>query len=474
MSTYDAVVVGSGPNGLAAAITLARAGRSVVVLEENDSIGGAVRSDELTEPGFVHDLGSAVHPLGRASPFMRSLDLESHGVEWVVPEAAVAHPLDGDRAAVAWNDLDRTIDGLGIDGHAYERFYRYWIENYDDLVEFTMSPLLRVPDHPLLAARFGALSVPPAALTARTVWRGDLGRALFAGHAAHSVLPLSAPFTTSFGILMGAAVHVVGWPFPRGGAQALADAMAAILLEHGGEIRTSHRVESLADVPDTRAIVFALGPHQVEAIVGNEFPDRYRRSLRSFRYGPGAWKLDLALSDPIPWANPDVLAAGTVHVGGTLDEVIAAERAVGRGRHPDRPFVLVAQHTLADPSRAPTGRHTAWAYCHVPNGSTVDRTEAILAQIERFAPGLRDVIISVRATSPAELQRRNRSLVGGDVGGGSHRGGQLLFRPRPQLHPFDTPVDRYFIGSASTTPGGGVHGMGGAGAAERALATVLR
>lgn len=474
MSRYDAVVVGSGPNGLAAAITLARQGRSVAVLEANKTIGGAVRSAELTEPGFIHDIGSAIHPLGRASPFFASLDLESHGLRWITPEAAVAHPLDGGRAAVVWNNIDRAARGLGEDEHAYLRFFRYWVENFSDLVEFALSPVLQIPHRPLLAARFGAIAGLPAAMTARGVWRTDEARALFAGHAAHSMMPLTAPLTTSFGMLLGSAPHTVGWPFPEGGAQSLTDALVSVLTELGGEVRVEHPVRSLADIPDATAVIFALGPHQVESIVGDEFPDRYRRALRAFRYGPGAWKVDFALSEPIPWANSDIAAAGTVHLGGTIDEIVEAEGLTARNKHADKPFVLLAQQTLADPSRAPAGKHTAWAYCHVPNGSAIDRTAAIEAQIERFAPGFHDVVIASRSTSPADLEAQNHSLVGGDVGGGSHRRLQLVFRPRVQLSPYDTANDRFFIGSASTAPGGGVHGMGGVGAAERALATILR
>jgi phytoene dehydrogenase-like protein len=473
MSRLDAVVVGSGPNGLAAAITLAQAGRSVTVLEANDTIGGATRSAELTLPGFVHDLGSAIHPLGVASPFFRSLDLESHGLRWIYPEASVAHPLDDGRAAMAWKDLDRTADGLAADATPYRRFFRYWVEHPDELADFALRPLLRIPGNPATAVRFGALSTPPATVTARSVWKTEEARALFAGHAAHSILPLGAPFTTSFAILLGASAHSVGWPFPQGGAQAIPDALASILRDLGGTIETGRDISSMGDLPDSTAVIFAIGPHQVERIVGDRFPERYRRSLRGFRYGPGAWKVDYALSEPIPWTNPDVHRAGTVHVGGTLDEIVDSERATAKGRYVP-PFVLLAQHTLADPTRAPAGKQTAWAYCHVPNGSEVDRTDAIEQQIERFAPGFRDCVLARHVSSPAILHEGNKCLVGGDVGGGSNKGSQLFFRPRPQANPFTTADPQIFLGSASTTPGGGVHGMGGVGAAERALSTILK
>ncbi len=476
MSNRDAVVVGSGPNGLAAAITLARAGKSVTVLEANDTVGGAARSAEITEPGFVHDLGSAIHPMASASPFFGEIfpDLERHGLKWVTPPAAAGHPLDGGRAAIAWNDLDRAADGLAEDGAAYRAYYERWTEGIDRLVDLALNPLVRLPPHPIFAARFGAAAALPATTTARRTWQSKEAQALFAGHAAHAILPLTAPFTSSFGLLLGALAHSSGWGFPAGGAQSLIDAMVALLEELGGEIRTGHRVETLSDLPSATATIFTLTPGQVESIAGSHFSDRYRASLRNFAYGPGAWKVDYALDQPIPWTNPELCSAGTVHVGGTLDEIVRAEAAVGAGRHSDRPFVLVAQHSLFDKRRAPDGKHTAWAYVHVPNGSTVDQTEALERQIERFAPGFRDVIRTRTTTSTVQLEAQNANLVGGDVGGGSYAGTQLFMRPRPQRNPFTTPDDSLFIGSAGTTPGAGVHGMSGAGAATRALQTVLR
>ena len=476
MSNHDAVIVGSGPNGLAAAITLARAGRSVTVLEANATIGGAARSDELTEPGFVHDLGSAIHSMVKASPFFSEIlsDLERHGLEWVMPPAGVAHPLDDGRAAIAWNDLDKTVEDLGEDGAAYRSYYEQWIHSIDEVADLALNPLLRVPPNPFLAARFGALAALPAATTARRTWQSDEAQALFAGQAAHAIVPLTSPFTSSFGLLLGALVHAHGWGFPRGGAQSLTNAMAAFFTELGGTISTGHRVSALSDIPRSKATIFALTPRQVENIAGEHFPDRYRMSLRNFVYGPGAWKVDYALDEPIPWTNPDVASAGTVHVGGTLDEITTAEASVATGKHADRPFALLAQNSLFDDRRAPAGKHTAWAYVHVPNGSTADRTDALERQIERFAPGFRDIVRTRKTTSTAQLEARNANLVGGDVGGGSYRGMQLFMRPRPQRNPFTTPDDSIFIGSAGTTPGAGVHGMGGYGAARRALRTALR
>lgn len=472
----DAVVVGAGPNGLAAAITLARAGRSVVVLEANSTVGGAARTMELTEPGVRHDIGSAIHPMVQASPFFRPIldDLRQRGLSWVTPAAAAAHPLDDGRAAVAWNDLGRTADALGPDGRAYRRYYEPWVERIDDLLEFALRPLLRIPKSPLLAARFGATAALPASTTANRVWSTDEARALFAGHAAHAILPLTQPFTSSFGVLLGSLAHSSGWGFPVGGAQGITDAMAAYLRSLGGTIETDHPVHSLADLPDARCTIFSLSPWQIAEVAQDRLPARYKSALTAFRYGAAAWKVDYSLDGPIPWTNHDVASAGTVHVGGTLDEIVAAEAEVARGGHPERPFVLVAQHTTFDPTRAPEGLHTAWAYCHVPNGSTTDQTEAIERQLERFAPGFRDLVRHRHVSSPADLYAMNMNLVGGDIGGGSYSGRQLFFRPRAQPNPFDTPDESIFIGSASTTPGAGVHGMAGHGAAERALQTVLR
>lgn len=476
LDSADVVVVGSGPNGLAAAITIAKAGLSVVVLEANETIGGATRSAELTEPGFIHDVGSAIHPMVKASPFFNGVahDLARHGLEWIDPPAAAAHPLDDGRAAIAWRDFERTIEGLEADGPAYRKFYSPWVDRADALVDLTLHPLLRVPKHPLIGARFGASAALPAATTARRIWEGDLGRALFAGHAAHAILPLTAPFTSTFGILLGSLTHSVGWGFPAGGAQSIVDYMAALLRELGGEIHTGQTVQSMKDTPTSQATIFSLSPRQLEAIVGDGFPASYRAKLNKWRYGPGVFKVDFALDEPIPWSNPDVGEAGTVHVGGELDEIVLAEAEVAAGRHSERPFVLLAQHTLFDPSRAPAGKHTAWAYCHVPNGSALDQTEAIESQIERFAPGFRDVVRSRHTSTTTTLEAGNMNLVGGDISGGSHDGTQLVARPMLQANPFDTADETIFLGSASTTPGAAVHGMSGMGAANRVLEKVFK
>ena len=474
-NVVDAVVVGSGPNGLAAAITLAKAGRSVTVLEANETIGGGARSAQLTEPGFVHDLASSIHPMVKASPFFNSIsdELIAHGLEWVDPPAAAAHPLEGGRAGIAWKSFEKTIEALGDDGAAYRRYYKMMVKNSDALVDLALNPLLRVPKNPLVGARFGAAAALPAATTARRMWKSDEAQALFAGHAAHSILPLTSPFTSTFGVLLGTLSHSVGWGFPKGGAQSLVEAMASLLKSLGGEIRTGHPVESLANIPDSRATIFTLSPSQLEAIVGDRFPTKYRKRLSAWRYGPGAFKVDYALNEPIPWANADVAQAGTVHIGGTLDEIVTAEAEVAAGTHSPRPFVLLAQHSNFDSSRAPEGKHTAWAYCHVPNGSTQDQTNAIEDQIERFAPGFRDTVIARHTTNTAALETQNMNLIGGDIGGGSYEGTQLFARPMAQANPFDTADPAIFLGSASTSPGAGVHGMSGFGAAERAIEKVL-
>lgn len=467
--TLDAVVVGSGPNGLAAAITLAQAGRSVTVLEAAPEPGGATRSGPLVGEGYVNDLGSAIHPLGKASPYLSSLDLEDHGLQWITPPAAVGHPLDGGRAAIAWNDLDRTVAGLGRDGPAYRAMADPLIRRFDALMDLSLRPWQRIPPNPVFAARFGVQAIMPASLLARVKFHGDLARGLFAGHAAHAVLPLSRPFTSAFGLMFAATPHVVGWPFPKGGAASIARAMVSKLESLGGVVQTDSPVRSLSDLPSSAQIIFDLTPIQVLQITGSHFPSRYRASMGRFKYGPAVFKLDYALDGPIPWTNPDLAQTACVHVAGSIEEVEQSEATVGRGQHADRPFLILAQHTLFDPSRAPEGKHTAWVYCHVPNGSRVDMTARIEAQIERFAPGFRDLVITRHRSDSAALQRWNSNLVGGDIGGGAMAGTQLVARPRLQFSPYTTPDPRMFIGSASTWPGGGVHGMAGHQAALAAL-----
>ncbi|CAA9524004.1 MAG: Phytoene dehydrogenase and related proteins [uncultured Thermomicrobiales bacterium] len=464
---YDAVVVGAGPNGLAAAITLARAGRSVLVLEANDAVGGGARSAGLTLPGFVHDLGSAIHPLALASPFFRTLPLDRHGLRWIQPEVPLAHPLDGHGAVLLERAVAATAAGLGEDAAAYAALMAPLVRDATRLIPGALAPL-RVPRHPLAMARFGLLGVRSAERVADR-FAGERARALLAGSAAHSFLRLDQSLSAAFGLILTLVGHAVGWPIPAGGSQSIADALAAHLRELGGEIRTGFPVASLVDVPDSRVVLFDLTPRQVLAIAGDALPPGYRRQLGRFRHGPGAFKLDYALDGPIPWTDPACLRAGTVHLGGALEEIAAGERAVRSGRHPERPFVLLAQQSLFDPSRAPAGQQTVWAYCHVPNGSTQDMTAAIEAQIERFAPGFRDRVLARVATAPADLQRQNATLAGGDINGGVQDWRQLFTRPAPLFPPYATPNPRLYFCSASTPPGGGVHGMCGHFAAKSAL-----
>ena len=467
--SYDAVVVGAGPNGLAAALTLGRAGKSVLVLEAAATVGGGTRTEELTRPGFRHDLCSAIHPLGVGSPFFKTVPLTEHGVEWIEPPLAVAHPLDDGTAGTLARSLDETARALGPDGNAWRRLFGPLVAGWDDLAPALLGPVLRVPRHPFRMAGFGVRAVWPAATLARTLFRTERARGLFAGLAAHAILPLEDPLTAAFGLVLGMSGHAVGWPLPKGGSQTIADALAALVRSHGGEIVTGAPVAALADLPPARATLFDITPRQLLAITGDRLPARYRRRLERYRYGPGVFKIDAALDGPIPWRAAECARAGTVHLGGTLAEVAAAESAVWRGGHPERPFVLVAQQSLFDATRAPVGQHTLWAYCHVPNGSTVDMTEPILGQIERFAPGVRDRILALTAHGPAALERRNANYIGGDIGGGANVVDQMIGRPAWRLDPYATPVPGTYLCSSSTPPGGGVHGMCGLLAAQSAL-----
>jgi phytoene dehydrogenase-like protein len=464
----DAIVVGSGPNGLAAAIALARAGVSVRVLEAADVVGGGMRSEQLTLPGFVHDVCSAIHPLAVASPFFRTVPLGELGVEWIESPAALAHPFDDGTAAVLERSPEATGDTLGVDANRYRRLFQPLAESVDSILEDLLAPL-HAPAHPLAFARFGLLAGLPAAALARLAFRGSRARGFFAGLSAHSLLPLTQPATAAFGLTLGMLGHAVGWPFPRGGSQRLADALAAHLRSLGGEIETGRRVESLAELGDTAAVLLDVTPRQLVAMSGGALPDRYRRRLERYRYGPGVFKLDWALDGPIPWRAEQCARSATVHLGGTLEEIVASEREPWRGSVSERPYVLLAQQSLFDPSRAPEGKHTAWAYCHVANGSTIDMTERIESQVERFAPGFRDRILARSALGPARLEAHDANLVGGDINGGAADLRQLFTRPVARRSPYTTPLPGVFICSASTPPGGGVHGMCGLHAARAAL-----
>lgn len=460
----DAIVVGAGPNGLAAAIELARAGRRVRVYEAADEVGGGTRSAELTLPGFVHDPCASVHPLSLASPFLRSLDLGRHGLSWVQPGAPVAHALSPARSIVPPRRLDDPAldEALGErDARAWRRLFGGLVDRWDDVMPAVLGPVLRPPRHPLLLARFGLPAALPASALARLAFRDPPARALFAGLAAHSMLPLSAPLSGSFGMVLGLLAHAVGWPLARGGSGAIARALAAEAECLGVELVTGTRIDALASLPPARAVVLDLTPRQVVALAGDRLPPAYRRALERFRYGPGVFKVDWALDGPIPWRDPATAAAATVHLGGPLAEVVRSEAAVGRGQVAQAPFVLLVQPTLADPTRAPAGKHIAWAYCHVPNGATTDLTARIEARIEQFAPGFRDLVLARRAKTAADMEAWDANYVGGDINGGLGDWRQLLFRPVVRWNPYTTPVPGLFLGSSSTPPGGGVHGMSG-------------
>jgi phytoene dehydrogenase-like protein len=466
--TPDAVVVGSGPNGLAAAILLAQAGLRPAIREAAPAVGGGLRSEALTLPGFTHDVCAAVLPFAVASPCFRSLPLHEFGLDWVEPPAALAHPLDDGTAAVLERSLDATAVGLGPGGASWRGLLAPFVDAWDRLAADVLAPPLHVPRHPLLLARFGLRALQPATLLARGL-RGTAARALFAGCAAHSFLPLEALGTGAFGLLLAAAGHAVGWPIVRGGSQRLAGALAGYFRSLGGEIRTSAAVRHLDELRPAEVVMLDVGPYQVARIAGDRLPAGYRRALRRYRYGAAAFKLDWALDGPVPWTAPECARAATVHLGGTLEEIAAAEAAPGRGEVHERPFVLFVQPTLFDASRAPPGKHTAWAYCHVPNGCTLDVTDRIERQVERFAPGFRERILARSVMPPAELERRNANLVGGDIGGGATDLRQVFARPVARVSPYRTPIRGVYICSASTPPGGGVHGMGGYCAARAAL-----
>lgn len=464
-------VVGSGPNGLAAAITLARAGVPVQVFEAASTPGGGMRSAELTLPGFIHDVCATVVATALVSPFFATLDLASLGVEMLHPEVPLGHALD-DGAVLLHRSVDETADGLGRDAGAYRRLMGPLVRDADAgrLMPSILGPVLRLPRHPLAMARFALPAMAPATVLGRLAFREPRARALLAGLSAHGMVPLRQPLTASFGLVLGMSAHQVGWPVVRGGTVRLAEAMVEVLRTLGGEVVTDSPITSLDDLPPARATLFDVTPRQFVAIAGVSMPARYRRALERFRYGPGVCKVDWALSGPIPWRAPELATAGTVHLGGDVDELEAAERAVHRGRIAERPFVLLVQATPADPSRAPAGQHTAWAYAHVPNGSTADATDLIESQIERFAPGFRDIVLGRAVRTAPELESYNANYVGGDINGGAGDVGQLVARPTWGLHPWRTPVDGVWICSASTPPGGGVHGMGGFHAANDLLA----
>jgi phytoene dehydrogenase-like protein len=469
----DAVVVGAGPNGLAAAITLAHAGRSVQVIEAAATPGGGCRSAQLTLPGFRHDVCSAVHPLALASPFFRehAAPLAGHGLELIQPPAALAHPFDDSSAAVLERSVEATASSLGADAAAWRKLFGPLANHGAELAAGLLDPL-RVPRHPLLLARFGRDAIRSAARLATTRFHGPQARGLLAGIAAHAMLPLHRRPTAGYALLLAVLGHAVGWPVVRGGSQALTDALVGYLRELGGELLCGHEIRSLAELPPARAVLLDVTPRQLLRIAGDRLPSGYRRRLARYRYGPGVVKVDWALDAPVPWKASGCDQAGTLHLGGTLDEVAAAEVAVDSGTNPERPFVLFAQPSRFDPTRAPKDRHTAWAYCHVPHGSTLDpavTADRIQAQVERFAPGFGDRVLARAVRGPADLERDNPNYIGGDINGGLQDLRQLFTRPVPSITPWATPLKGVYLCSSSTPPGGGVHGMCGRLAARAAL-----
>jgi phytoene dehydrogenase-like protein len=466
--TVDAVVVGAGPNGLAAAVQLARAGRSVLVIEAEDTPGGGCRSAELTLPGFTHDVCSAIHPLALASPFFKSLPLERLGARMIHPDIPLAQPLDSGRAALLLRSVADTADAFGKDAAAYRRLMSPLVRSADKLIKELLGPI-GIPRHPLTMAQFGLRGLASANGSFGRLFEGDEAKALLGGAAAHAMLPLDRSPTAGVGLFLTLLAHAVGWPVIEGGSQRLVDALLAYLGELGAEVRNGERVTSLRQLPPSKAVLFDLAPRHVVGIAGDALPSRYVRRLNRFRHGPGIFKMDWALDGPVPWTNPECARAGTVHVGGTLAEMVESERAPWEGRVADRPFVLIGQQSVCDPSRAPEGKHTLWGYCHVPSGSTIDMTDRIESQIERFAPGFRDLVLARSSMKPHEVEDHNASYIGGDITGGVQDLRQTFARPALRLNPYTTPNDRLYICSSSTPPGGGVHGMSGYHAARAAL-----
>lgn len=466
---FDAVVIGSGPNGLGAAIELARQGARVIVFEAADEIGGGTRTAELTLPGFQHDVCSAVHPMGILSPFYKQLPLEEHGLEWIVPPASVAHPMpDGDAVLIS-KSVEETAAGLGArDAANYRRLVGPFIENAEGLLGDVLAPL-RIPKHPVQMARFGMRAIFSANRLARLLFRDERGRALIAGCAGHSVLPLTQPLTAALGLIFAVTAHVESWPVAAGGSQSITQALGSYFRSLGGQIETGHRIERLADLPPAKVVLFDTAPHALSEIAGDALPAGYRRRLGRYRYGPGVFKIDWALDGPIPWSDPRCLEASTVHVGGTLEEIGRSEQDMWSGRHSENPYLILCQQSQFDPSRAPDGKHTGYAYCHVPHGSTLDRTEAIESQIERFAPGFRDRILGRHQMNAMDFERYNPNYKGGAITGGVADALQLFNSPVTRLDPYTTPNPQLFICSAAAPPGGGVHGLCGYWAARSAL-----
>ena len=461
-------MVGSGPNGLAAAITLQQAGASVLLLEAKDTIGGGLRSKALTLPGFVHDVCSAIHPLAVESPFFKTLPLAAHGLQYVFPPLSAAHPFDNGRAAVLEKSVEATAGRLGTDAGAYAKLLKPIVNNWPRLAPELLAPL-HIPEHPLAMAKFGLQALPSAVTLANRHFRTAEARGLWAGMAAHAIQPLTNLTTSAIGLVLMAVGHVKGWPVPAGGSRSIADALASYFVSLGGKIETGVYVSHLGQLPSARAVLLDVTPRQLLQIAGHRFSPLYKWQLGRYRYGMGVFKIDWALDGPIPFTAPECRLAGTVHIGNTLEEITRSEYITSQGKHPEQPFVLLAQQSLFDPSRAPAGKHTAWAYCHVPNGSEADMTAAIEGQVERFAPGFRDLILARHVMNTAQMQAYNPNYIGGDINGGIIDIGQLFTRPALRLSPYRTSAKGIYVCSSSTPPGGGVHGMCGFHAAKQAL-----
>jgi phytoene dehydrogenase-like protein len=465
---YDAIIVGAGPNGLSAAIKLAQEGLKVAVFEASDIPGGGVRTMNLTLPGFSHDVCSAVHPLAAGSPYFKSLPLDKYGLEWIYPEVSIAHPFDNGTAAFLEKSIEKTSHSLLEDAQKYRKWMGFLLEKWDLLKNQLLGPL-RVPEHPLAMAQFGIFALQPAHFLAKNLFKEYRARALFTGMAAHAIMDLDKVVTSAIGMVLAILGHVEGWPMPKGGAQNFTNALVSHLKSLGGELITGQKIDSIKDLPQTRSILFDITPEQLLKIAGSYFPISYQKKLTNYRYGPGVFKLDWALDEPIPFKAKICDKAGTIHIGGTMDEIVESEKIVWKGRISEKPFVLLVQPSRFDPSRAPEGKHTAWAYCHVPNGSTFDMTTIIENQIERFAPGFKDIIIKRHKMNTSDFQSYNANYVGGDINGGVQDIKQLFTRPVRKWIPYATAREGIYICSSSTPPGGGVHGMCGYHAADAAL-----
>lgn len=468
LSNYDAFVIGSGPNGLAAAIALAQQGLKVKIFEAKDTVGGGTRTLELMESGFKHDICSAVHPTALSSPFFKSLPLKEYGLEWIHPDFPVVHPLENGEAVIAEKSFENTLERLGVDSKNYRKLFKDFIDSWEYLSE-DLFGTLRIPDHPLAMMRFGWYGMFSSTLLSNSFFKLERTKAYFAGLAAHSILPLENAFSASFGLVLGTTVHSVGWPIAKNGSHSITKALAGFFQFLGGEIELNTHIESLDEFPSDKPILFDLTPRQVITIADNRIPDPLKDKLLGYNYGPGAFKVDFALSEPVPWLNEDCKKAGTLHLGGSMKEIAKSEKEVWNGSHPERPYVLVSQPSLFDDTRAPKGKHVLWSYCHVPNGSAENMEERIIDQIERYAPGFRDIIISTSTMNAMDFEKYNPNYIGGDINGGAQNLKQLFGRPLLKWDPYKLPVDHLYICSSSSPPGGGVHGMSGFNAAKSVL-----